>query len=272
MIVVVIVIKIGGDLLKGGKLNEDLINDMKSVKSGENIVVVHGGGDIVTEIAEKLGKKQVFVTSPEGFKSRYTDRETAAIYAMVMAGKLNKEITVALQSRGLPALGISGLDGGLLKAERKKKLVIIDERGRKRIIEGGYTGRIISVDTQVLTPLMEAGFIPVVAPVALGDEYEILNVDGDRAAANIAGALKANALILLTDVEGVMVNEVLVKEVHLNDVDSLIRKLGPGMITKMYAAAEAVRLGASKSIITSGLKAAPITSALAGRTGTFVVP
>lgn len=265
-----LVVKVGGDLVKDEGAMQRVLQDVKEVASRRRVVLVHGGGDIVTDVALKLGKEQVFVTSPEGFRSRYTDRETAEIYSMVMSGLINKRLVVGLQRLGVRAVGLSGLDAGLLRAERKKKLIIIDERGRRRAIEGGYTGRIVAVGAYVLEELLRLGLLPVVAPVALGDEYEILNVDGDRAAAHIAGALRAE-LVLLTDVEGVMVDGGLVREVRASEVEALLRKVGPGMITKVYAASEALSLGSPRAVIASGLVEGPVSSALAGG-GTHFTP
>ena len=106
------------------------------------MVIVHGGGKEVTNTAIKLGKEQKFIVSPSGVKSRYTDKETILIYTMVMSGKINKSIVGMLLRQGIKAVGITGIDGGTLKALRKKKLLIINEYGRKVMIEGGYTGKI----------------------------------------------------------------------------------------------------------------------------------
>jgi len=265
----VVVVKFGGDLVANKEVLDRLAQDIAEVSEKDKVVVVHGGGDVVTMIAEKLGKPQVFITSPDGFRSRYTDKETAEIYMMVMAGKINKEVVISLLKAGVKALGVSGVDGGLLRAERKKRLVIIDERGRKRAIEGGYTGRIMGVNVEMLKGLLEMGFVPVVAPVALGDENEVLNVDGDRAAAHIAGALKAETLVLLTDVDGVMIDGKLVDKMSLSKARSALKRVGAGMITKLYATIEALEEGVEKVIIASGLKERPVTSSLMGR-GTVI--
>ncbi|RLF11877.1 MAG: hypothetical protein DRJ69_01430, partial [Thermoprotei archaeon] len=117
-----VVVKVGGDLVRDeGPLLRVLGDVSELSRRDKKVVVVHGGGDIVTEVATKLGKEQVFVTSPEGFRSRYTDRETAEIYSMVMSGLINKRLVVSLQRLGVKALGLSGLDAGLLRAERKKR-------------------------------------------------------------------------------------------------------------------------------------------------------
>src|ERR687891_1926966 len=176
-----ITVKIGGSVFND--LSPSAIPDLKNLFSKERLILVHGGGREVTDIAVRLGKEQKFVVSPGGVKSRVTDKETAEIYTMVMSGKINKAIVGMLLRSGIKAVGISGIDGGILKAERKKKLVIINEKGRKMVIEGGYTGKITSVDGALVSELVRSGYVPVVSPIALSNELDFLNVDGDRAAA-----------------------------------------------------------------------------------------
>jgi len=264
-----IVLKIGGDIYKEG-LSESLIDDVKEAFLHGGIIIVHGGGDEVTEIAERLGKKQVFVTSPSGIRSRYTDKETVEIYTMVMAGRINKLIVQQLISHGLPAVGLSGVDGSILRASRKKRLLIIDERGRKRIIEGGYTGKIDEVNTEVLRILLENGYLPVIAPIALGKENELLNVDSDRVAASIAGALKAERLIFLTDVKGVMIDGKYVESIPLREAERLISTIGSGMDKKLLASTEALKSGVKKVVITSGFIESPIKKAINQTSGTVI--
>ncbi|MFH1180118.1 MAG: [LysW]-aminoadipate/[LysW]-glutamate kinase [Candidatus Bathyarchaeota archaeon] len=256
-----IVVKAGGDLLKDG-LPEALIRDIVALRETHKVILVHGGGDIVTDISTKLGHPPKFVLSPKGFKSRYTDKEESSIYTMVMAGKINKEIVTELEKNGISSIGLSGLDAHLIKAERKKQLIIIDERGRRRLIEGGYTGQIKSINTSLISALLDLGVLPVVSPIAQGDEYEALNVDGDRTASAIASALKADRLILLTDVRGIMLNNALVPRLNVRQAEESMEKIGPGMITKVYAAVEAVKNGVKEAIIASGLIADPLTDAL----------
>ncbi|MCJ7722299.1 [LysW]-aminoadipate/[LysW]-glutamate kinase, partial [Candidatus Bathyarchaeota archaeon] len=179
-----IVVKVGGSILK--EVPPEIVSDIKNVLLGNQLVLVHGGGKGVTEIASKLGKEQQFVYSPTGFRSRYTDKETMEIFTMVMAGKINKKLVSALQKQEIPVVGLSGLDGYLLRAERKKRLVIVDERGRKRVIDGGYTGKVHQVNASLLQLLLDNGYVPLVSPVAVSEEFEPLNVDADRTAANIA--------------------------------------------------------------------------------------
>jgi acetylglutamate/LysW-gamma-L-alpha-aminoadipate kinase len=264
----IIVVKIGGSLLK--EASPDLVSDIKNLFSINSIILVHGGGKEVTEIASKLGKKQKFVVSPDGFSSRYTDKETVEIFTMVMAGKINKQIVSAFQSQGVPVVGLSGLDGLLVRAKRKKKLVVVDERGRKMVVDGGYTGKISDINVPLLRLLAENGYVPVVAPVAAGDEFEPLNVDADRAAAHIAGALNADKLVLLTDVKGLNLNDKLVSRLKLSEVKDVLPKIGRGMITKVYAAMEALNLGVGEVIISSGLEKLPLSSSLRHKCGTVI--
>ncbi len=256
-----IVLKIGGDIFKTG-LGVKLSNDIKKTLEHEKLIIVHGGGDEVTNIAEKLGKKQVFITSPEGRRSRYTDAETAEIYTMVMAGKINTAIVRWLIGQGIPAVGLSGVDGTLLKANHKKRLIIIDERNRKRIIDGGYTGNITSVNTGILELLVKDGYVPVVSPIALGDENELLNVDSDRAAGHIAGALKVDRAVFLTDVPGVRLGDEYAEKILLRDARDLLQKIGPGMDKKIIASVEALEAGVKEAIISSGFVDEPVTAAL----------
>jgi len=266
---IMIVLKIGGDIYRKG-LGTDLGNEIREIIKSRRLVIVHGGGDEVTSIAEKLGKEQVFVTSPSGIRSRYTDEETVEIYTMVMAGKINKAIVRWLLSQGVLAVGLAGLDGALLRAERKKRLIIVDERNRKRIVDGGYTGKITHVDSSVLELLSEKGYVPVVAPIALGEESEFLNVDSDRAAGEIAGALKAADVIFLTDVKGVRLDGRYVSRMSVQDAEKSLPGIGPGMDKKVLACVEALKAGAGQAVISSGLIDKPLTSALNHSSGTVI--
>ena len=254
----------------GDGVNSSILEDIKRIYLSEKLVLVHGGGKEVTEVAEKLGKEQTFIVSPGGIRSRYTDKESSVIYTMVMSGRLGKEIVTALQRVSVKALGLSGVDGGLIRAKRKKKLIVVDERGRKRLIEGGYTGKISRVDGALLTLLLEQGYLPVVSPVALGDEFELLNVDGDRAAAYVAGSMKADHLIFLTDVLGVMMDGMIVREMNAVEAESARQKMGFGMEKKILAALEGLRMGSGEAIIASGIVENPIERAIAHKNCTVI--
>jgi len=246
-----LVAKIGGSLLKS-PLPGKLLDELSSFSRSGSLVIVHGGGDIVTEFATKLGKEQRFVVSPEGIRSRFTDRETAEIYTMVMSGDVAKKLVLSLGERGVRAVGLSGLDGGLMRGRRKKKLVVVDERGRKVLIEGGYTGRVESVNAQLLELLISSGYLPIVSPVAAGDSYEPLNVDGDRAASSIAVGMKADAVVFFTNVDGLVLDGSVVHSITAGQARSKLREVGFGMQKKLIAAVEAVEGGVGRAIICSG--------------------
>lgn len=263
-----IVVKIGGSILED--VPPDIITDIKNILSEHQIVLVHGGGKGVTEIATKLGKEQKFVFSPKGFRSRYTDKETMEIFTMVMAGKINKKLVSSLQKQDIPIVGLSGLDGYLLRADRKKRLIIVNEKGRKQVIDGGYTGKVNQVNNSLLKLLLNNGYIPLISPIAISEEFEPLNVDADRTAANIAGALNADRLVLLTDVEGLILDNNLVSKMSLEDIEIKIKLIGGGMITKVFAAKEAIKKGVKEVIICSGIKENPISSGLKHESGTVI--
>jgi len=267
----ILVVKVGGRLIEGEVL-ETILEDLKILHGKTGLVFIHGGADIVTEVAQQMGKKQKFIISPDGMRSRYTDRETMEIYTMVMAGKVNKRLVASFQAKGMKAVGLSGADGMLLKAERKKKLIVLDERGRKVAIDGGYTGRIREVNQKLLLSLLEAGYIPVISPIAIDDEHNLLNVDSDRVAAYLAGALKASCLIYCTDVEGVILNGKPVRKLIAFEAEEELPRIGHGMKRKVYAALEALNMGVGEVVITYGLEEKPVTSALEHKVGTLIVP
>jgi acetylglutamate/LysW-gamma-L-alpha-aminoadipate kinase len=264
-----IVVKIGGSILNQ-EFSPALISDIKNVVSGNRVVLVHGGGAEVTDVASKMGKQQKFVVSPQGFSSRYTDKETIEIYTMVMVGKINKQIVCALQNKGIPAVGLSGLDGRLVQAKRKERLIVVNSRGRKKVVDGGYTGKISGVNVNLLDTLLQAGYVPVVAPVAIGEQSEPLNIDGDRTAACIAGYLKADRLVLLTDVKGLILNGKVVSKLNILEAEDMLSNIGRGMITKVNAATEALKMGAAEVIVSSGLTKLPISSPLRHECGTVI--
>jgi [amino group carrier protein]-L-2-aminoadipate 6-kinase len=265
-----IVIKIGGSIVDG--LHPTTLADIKAISDKEKLVFVHGGGKEVTSTAIKLGKEQKFIVSPGGVRSRYTDKETANIYTMVMSGKINKVIVGMLLRQGIRAVGVAGIDGGILKAERKKKLLIINEKGRKMMIDGGYTGKINAVDPSLVHNLVSNGYMPVVSPIALSEEYDFLNVDGDRAAAYVAGGVKADKVIFITNVNGLMLNEKLVTSMTLDQAKAALPKIGFGMEKKVLACTEALEMGVKEAIIASGQVDNPISSAIVHSNCTVITP
>ncbi len=258
-----IVCKIGGSIIEG--IDASFIEDIKELRAGGfRIILVHGGADQVTAVAEKLGKQQLFIKSPEGIKSRYTDGETAEIFTMVMSGMIAKKIVQSLQKNGINAVSLTGLDGMFLRAERKKRLVVVDELGRKVAIEGGYTGKINLVNTEFIGSILDSSIVPVISPIAVGEEWELLNVDGDRAASHIAGAIQADAAVFLTDTEGLIFEGSLIGRLTTERATELLPVIGSGMDKKIIAASEAVEMGAKRSVISSGLRKNPLQNALKG--------
>lgn len=257
-----IVIKLGGDIVKG-QFPADLLADFKGLASSNQLILVHGGGDTVTDVATKLGKEQKFVVSPDGIKSRYTDRETMDIFMMVMCGLIGKKLVETLARGGIRAVSLSGLDGGVLRASRKRKLLIVDERGRKVVIDGGYTGKMQNADAAVLHTLLNSGFIPVVSPVAMGEDAEPLNVDSDRAAAYVAIGSKADAVLFLTDVKGLKLEGAVVDSLSIDEARSAIPRIGFGMQKKVLAGIEAIEGGVKEVIIASGFGPTPVSAAIA---------
>lgn len=255
-----IVIKIGGSIVDG--LHSSTILDLKKILKKDKVVLVHGGGKDVTIIGNKLGKEQKFIVSPGGVKSRYTDKETAEIYTMVMSGKINKTIVRMLLNNKINAAGISGIDGSTIEATRKKKLLIVNDKGRKMIIDGGYTGKINKINTLLIRKLLEGNFVPVVSPIALSEEIEFLNVDGDRAAAYIAGELSADKVIFITNVNGLILNDELVTKMTYDKANESLPKIGYGMEKKVMACIESLDMGVKEAIIASGNVENPISSAM----------
>ena len=265
-----IVIKIGGSVVDG--LHSSALADIKSIAENYKLVIVHGGGKEVTATATKLGKQQKFIVSPGGVRFFFNDTATTEIYTMVMSGKLNKAIVQMLLRQDINAVGVAGIDGGILKAERKKKLLVINEKGRKMMIEGGYTGKITSVDASLVSDLVRSGYVPVISPIALSEEFDFLNVDGDRAAAYVAGGIKADKVIFITDVNGLILNEKLVSSMTLDQAKAALPKIGSGMDKKVLACIEALEMGVKEAVIASGQTENPLSTAMTHRNCTVIVP
>ncbi len=266
-----LVVKAGGRALMQN-LDGILDSIAWATREGYRVVFVHGGGDLVTEYSRRMGIEPKIMVSASGVRFRYTDEKELEVFVMVLAGLLNKRIVAGLESRGVAALGISGVDGGILRAERKKHVIVRDpETGRKRLLPGGYTGKIRGVDADALGRLLGAGFTVVLAPLALGSEGEMLNVDGDQAAAEVAKALRAEKLILLTDVEGLLIDGRLVERLTPGEARSLIDRIGPGMNRKVMMAVEALEAGVGEVVIGSGLGENPVKRLLEGAPATRLV-
>ncbi len=263
-----VVVKVGGSIASHG-IPDQLMADVASV-AGRGLIVVHGGGPAVTELASSLGIESKFVTSPDGIRSRYTDAATMSAFLMAIKGRINTDIVLSLGRHGVNAVGLTGMDAGLIQAERKARLKVMSENGRPMFIEGGYTGRITGVNSSFLKMLVAASIVPVIAPVAVSGQMEALNVDGDRAAAAIAGSMGSSLLILLTNVDAVMLDGKPLHTIKRDDLMNVMKKVGSGMDKKLLAAAEAIDSGVGRVVICNGNSVRPVSEALENSSGTVI--
>jgi acetylglutamate/LysW-gamma-L-alpha-aminoadipate kinase len=235
-------------------------------------VLLHGGSHETNLLAEQLGHPPRFVTSPSGYSSRYTDRTTLEIFMMVYAGKVNKSIVERLQRLGVNAVGLAGLDGRLLEGKRKAAIRIMED-GKQKVLRDDWTGTVERVNTGLLTTLLDAGYLPVVAPLASSFDGEAINVDGDRAAAAVAAALRAETLLLLSNVPGLLRNfpdeASLITQIARAEVEDYLPVAQGRMKKKVLGAAEALSAGVGRVILGDARTPQPISRALAG-TGTVI--
>jgi acetylglutamate/LysW-gamma-L-alpha-aminoadipate kinase len=237
------------------------------VKAGQRLLIVHGGSDIANTLGTQLGHPPVFVTTTSGHTSRYTDPRTLEIFLMATA-LLNRRIVAELQRLGVNAVGLSGLDGRLLVAQRKDALRVV-ENGKRKVLRDDFTGTIQSVNATLLLNLMQDGYTPVIAPLAISGESDPLNVDGDRAAAMIAAATQAHKLVLLTNVAGLYRNypdpSSLIRQLPQNELPQALDSYAQGrMKRKVLAAQEALQGGVQSVYISDARIDNPISQALAG--------
>ena len=241
-------------------------------KAGQKLVLVHGGSYQTNVVAHELGHPPQFVTSVSGYVSRRTDARTLEIFEMVYCGKMNKQIVESLQKQGVNAIGLSGIDGRLLEGKRKSAIkVVID--GRKRVLRDDYTGTVKEVNCDLINLLLDAGYLPVVAPLAISYESEAMNVDGDRAAAAIAASMNAEQLIILSNVPGLLREfpdeSTLIEHIPAERVEEYMGFAEGRMKKKVMGAAEAVAQGVGKVIFGDARLAAPVAAAIDGQ-GTVI--
>jgi acetylglutamate/LysW-gamma-L-alpha-aminoadipate kinase len=266
-----VVVKVGGS--EGIDL-EAICEDVAGLRANNTqLVLIHGGSHETNEVAEALGHPSRFITSPTGYTSRLTDRRTLEIFEMVYCGRINKAIVEKLQGRGVNAIGLSGLDGRIWSGPRKKAIRIL-ENGRNRIIRDTFTGRVETVNSNLLSMLLEAGMLPVLTPPAISHEGEAINVDGDRAAAATAVALSARQLIILSNVPGVLAKfpdeSSLIPAITPEEIEPISKTAAKGrMRIKLLAAQEALSGGVEKIIIGDARRPSPISRTMAGE-GTVI--
>jgi len=265
-----IVVKLGGT--EGIDFSAICQDAVALLDDGHQIVLVHGGSAEANDLGETVGYPPRFVTSPSGFTSRYTDRKTLEIFLMAVNGKVNTLLVEQLQSLGVNAFGLSGIDGRLLQAKRKAAIQII-ENGKRKILRDDYTGKIEHVNAGLLQSLLAGGYTPVVAPLAVSEKGEALNVDADRAAAMVAAALQSDTLLLLTAVPGLLKafpdEGSLIKTLSQSQLNSALEIAQGRMKKKILGSQEALLGGVGQVIIADGRVENPISNALAGN-GTVI--
>ena len=241
------------------------------VANGRSVVVVHGGSTVVDETLERLGIEPEYVESASGVTGRFTDAETMEAFTMAMAGKLNTELTAQFRSAGVDAVGLSGVDGGLLSGPRKSAVRVVED-GKRKIRRGDHSGRIESVNADLLSGLLADGYTPVVSPPMAGEEGDgevtPVNADADRAAAAIAGALNAD-LVLLTDVAGVYADPddpgTRIDAAATPDELAAVEDAAEGFMgKKVMAATEALSGGSDRVVIADATVRDPVVAALGG--------
>ena len=237
----VVVVKYGGNAMINDQLKEQVMEDIVLLHLiGVKIVLVHGGGPEITDTLKRLGKESVFHNG-----LRVTDKETADVVQMVLAGKINKSLVNLLETKGADAIGLSGIDGHMIRAEMK------DE-------ELGYVGKITKVDVKPITDILEKGYIPVVSTLGCDSEGNVYNINADTAAAYIAGAMGAWRLYTMTDIEGILRDKndhtSIIPIIDLKEAEELFRTgvISGGMIPKVECCIDAINLGVKKVTIIDG--------------------
>lgn len=250
-----IVIKYGGNAMINEELKTKVIQDIVLMKYvGMRPVVVHGGGPDITGFLKKVGKQSTFVSG-----LRVTDQETVEIAEMVLVGKVNTDIVSLLNHAGVKAVGLSGKDADLIQA--KKKLATVHEHNTTQLVDIGFVGDVTKINTTLLNDLLEKDYIPVIAPIGIGENKESFNINADYVAAEVAGALGAEKLLLLTDVEGIYGDyedkSSFISTLTQCEAKNMIQigSIAGGMIPKVEACLRSLTAGAKKTHIIDGRQA-----------------
>ncbi len=237
----IVVIKYGGNAMINQELKEAVMRDVTLLSLiGVKVVLVHGGGPEITAMLKKIGKQSEFVNG-----LRVTDKETMDIVQMVLAGKINKDLVNMLNNLGGKAVGLSGVDGHMIKAIPQDTAL-------------GYVGKINGINTDIILDMLEKGYVPVISTVGCDTENQTYNINADTAAARIAGALKAESFIAMTDTPGILRKkddpETLISSINVSEAPQLIREeiISGGMIPKVECCIEAIRQGVNRVFIIDG--------------------
>ena len=237
----IVVIKYGGNAMINDELKDAVMGDIVLLSLiGIKVVLVHGGGPEISDMLKRVGKESRFENG-----LRVTDKETAEIVEMVLAGKVNKSLVSLLQSKGGNAIGLSGMDGYLIKAKQLDAKL-------------GFVGEITDINTKPITDMLDCGYIPVISTVGVDDEGNIYNINADTAAARIAGMLKAECMISMTDIAGILRDKddpsTLIEKINVSEAPLLMADgiISGGMIPKVECCVEAIRMGVHKVFILDG--------------------
>lgn len=268
-----LIVKLGGSAGIDPALTLD---DLAALSVEQPVVFVHGANAVLDEWMRRFGKEPRLVQSSSGQVSRYTDAETMDLMLAVYAGLVNKRLVEALQARGVNAVGLTALDGRIARGPRKETIRAI-ENGKPKVLRGDYAGSINEIDPTLLRLLLEHGYLPVVTPPALSYRGEAINVDGDKLALQLALALQANALVILSNTPGLLANlqdpSSLIREIVVDDPESVARAMEAAqgrMKKKVEAGCRAVAAGIPQVVFADARVEHPIRRALAGE-GTRLV-
>jgi len=248
----IVVIKYGGHAMLNGHLKEAVMTDIVLMKFvGMHPVIVHGGGPEITAVLRRMGKESTFVNG-----LRVTDRETMEIVEMVLVGKINKEIVTMVNRFGGRAIGLCGKDANLIEAVKKK--VRVERDGVTEEVDLGFVGEVARVNADLVASVLREGYIPVIAPTAVGEDGASYNINADNVAGELAVALGAEKLVILTDVEGIMADRddpaTLISTVRVDQVPELISRgvISGGMVPKVECCVNALRGGVKRTHILDG--------------------
>lgn len=264
------VIKIGGGAAIGEEAYRQFAADLAELDLPA--VIVHGGNAEFSQLSRALGMPPRMITSSSGRVTRYTDRATMDAMLMAYCGKVNKTLVGILQAAGVNAVGLSGLDGKIASG-RRKAMLRGNEDGKPRIFRDDHAGTIEQVDPTLVRLLLDAGFLPVLTPPALGEEGVPINVDGDKLALELAIALGAEGMLFFSDTPGLLANRddesSLIREIDASAPESALAAAGGRMVVKVEAALGAIERGVGRVVFSDARAAGPLRRALAGE-GTVV--
>lgn len=263
------ILKVGG----GTGINWDYIGeDVAQFLKKEQFIIVHGAGAIRDKIATQLNTPSRTIISPSGYSSTYTDKKAIEVFLMVYPGLVNKQIVAKLQSYGVNAVGLSGVDGKLWQAKRKKE-ILSQEGSKVKVIKDSYTGRVEKINTDLLHLLLNAQYTPVLCPPAISEECEIVNTDNDTATAVLAAEMKCDEIIMLFEAPGLLRNHkdesTLIKHIPKEKIDDYLQYAQGRMKKKLLGAKKAFEYGVTKIYWGDARILHPISNVLKGN-GTII--